>query len=200
MSVSPEELACRRWRPFRKAVEKRDRLVRELNETTERIVAARERLPAAEQADREAFAAALAAGRDEPERAATALAGELERLQRRVEACQLAVTACEGEIVQLRTEHGPGWLREAQTEFTRAREAYEQALAAADHARVKLEQEAALCAFVAGNHVGLRLASNLSIPIAGVEGADQRVPAAGVLEAMRDAVTDLELDVLTTRA
>ena len=170
-----------------------------LSETNERIAALRERLPQAEQADREAFAAALTQGKEEPDRGAAALVDELERLQRRTEACQLAIVAAEGEIGQLRNENGRGWLREAQSEFARAREAYERALVEADEARERLEQEAALCAFVAGQ-AAPRLAPSLSVPTPGVEGAAHSVPAAGVLEALRDQLADLELDVLTTRA
>jgi hypothetical protein len=49
--VNPEDLAREKWRPVAKAVEKRDRLGRELSETNEHLVRLRNELPQSEQAD-----------------------------------------------------------------------------------------------------------------------------------------------------
>jgi hypothetical protein len=61
--MNPEDLARERWRPAAKAVEKRNRLAEELSVTNERLAALRAELPRAEEADREAYATAIAAKR-----------------------------------------------------------------------------------------------------------------------------------------
>jgi hypothetical protein len=90
-------------------------------------------------------------------------------------------------------------MREAQAEFNRVpvrvisrRSTKPTMPASGSSKRLRLSR------FVAGA-AAPRLASSLNVHTAGVEGPGQVVPAAGVLEALRDQLVDLDLAVLTTR-
>jgi hypothetical protein len=69
--MNPEDLARQKWRSVEKAALKRNRLVQELSETNERLLRLREELPQTEQADREAYAQALSAGKPGSARASS---------------------------------------------------------------------------------------------------------------------------------
>jgi hypothetical protein len=146
--MNPEDLGCQRWRPLKKAVEQRTRLVRESNETNERLLALRAELPQAEKADSEAFAAALAAGKPEPERKSEQISAQIENMARRADACSVAIENAENEIRRLRNENGPAWRREQFRTIAKKHAAYEKGIRELEEAREALADEVALAGWI----------------------------------------------------
>jgi DNA repair exonuclease SbcCD ATPase subunit len=148
--MNPEDLARRRWRRIAKAVEKRNRLGAELAKTNERLVLLRNELPQAEQADRAAFAAALAAGKAEPDRMAEQVAANIAVEERRSEALQTAVQQAESELQKLCEQNRTGWYRDTLAAIGKAHRIYEEAIEAVAQAREGLADEVALADWIRG--------------------------------------------------
>jgi hypothetical protein len=146
--MNPEDLGCLRWRPLKKAVEQRTRVVNELNETNVRLAALREQLPQSEQADREAYAVAVAKGEPEPERKTVELATAIEAEERRAEACGRAVENAEAEIRRLRNENNSAWRRQQFRAIAKAHAAYQETIRQLEQARETLADEVALVAWI----------------------------------------------------
>jgi hypothetical protein len=147
--VNPEDLARTRWRPVAKAVEERNGLGRELAETNEHLVQLRNELQQAEQADRAAFAVAIAAGKAEPERRAEQIAASIEAEERRSEALQTAVLTAESDLQKLR-EQNPAWYRDTLAAIAKAHRAYQEAIRTLAVAREALADEVALADWIRG--------------------------------------------------
>jgi hypothetical protein len=148
--VNPEDLARTKWRPVEKAAAKRDRLGRELAETNEHLVRLRNELPQVEHADREAFAAALAAGKAEPDRLAEQVAANIAAEERRSKALQTAVQQAESELQKLCEQNRPGWYRDTLAAIGKAHWVYEEAIDAVARAREGLADEVALADWIRG--------------------------------------------------
>jgi hypothetical protein len=146
--MNPEDLGCKRWRSLKKVIEQRSRLVRELNETNERLLALQAKMPQAEQADREGYATAIAAGKPEPERKAGQITAQIETEQRRAEACQVAIENAERDVRRLRSENGPAWRREQFRAIAKAHAAYRADIRRLEAARETLADEVALVAWI----------------------------------------------------
>lgn len=146
--MSPEDLARQRWKAVNKKVEERNQLVHKLNETNDRLVRLRDELPRAEQADREAFAAALAQDKAEPERRVEQITAGIEREQRRAEACALGIENAEQELRTLCKKNGL-WRRETLRTIATARLDYEEGIRKLEAAREALAGEVALIGWLA---------------------------------------------------
>jgi hypothetical protein len=147
--LNPEDIARKRWRPVRKALEEREKLEAELTQAGERFAALQSELQHAEQADREAYAAAIAAGKDEPVRKVEQLAIRIEAEQRRVDACVLAVEKAGAELNKLRAENRSAWRKEALAKIAEAHSAYEQSIRLLAERRETLADEVALHGWIA---------------------------------------------------
>jgi hypothetical protein len=148
--VNPEDVARQRWRPVAKAVEKRNRLGAELIKANERLVRLRNELPQAEQADREAFAVALAAGKAEPDRMSEQVAANIAAEERRSHALQTAVQQAESELQKLCEQNRPNWFRDTLAAIGKAHRTYEEAIDAVAQAREGLADEVALADWIRG--------------------------------------------------
>jgi uncharacterized membrane protein YqiK len=146
--LNPEDLGCQRWRPLKKAVGQRNRVVRESNETNGRLAALRERLPQSEQADREAYAVAVAKGEPEPERKTVELRAAIEAEQRRAEACAQAVENSEAAIGRLRNENNSAWRKQQFRAIAKAHAAYQETIRQLEQARETLADEVSLVAWI----------------------------------------------------
>ena len=146
--MNPEDLARRRWKAVNKKVEERERLVQELNQASDCLAALREELPRAEQADREAFAAALAQGKPEPARSATELAAKIESEERRAEAAAFGIETTERELRELCAANGD-WRSETLRAIAKKRSAYQKSIAQLEPDREALADEVALIGWLA---------------------------------------------------
>jgi hypothetical protein len=165
--VNPEDLARERWRPAAKTVEKRNRLGEELRVTNERLVALRAELPRAEEADREAYATAIAAGdKAEPGRKAEQLAARIEADERRAEACRAAIENAENELRKLRVDNRSAWRKSTIGTIVKAHLAYQESIRRVEAAREALADEVALDGWVTdgigASHVLDRLGGEIS--------------------------------------
>jgi hypothetical protein len=150
-----------------KDVANRDRLGGELAETNEHLVQLRNELQQAEQADRAAFAVALAAGKPEPRRTAEQIAASIEVEERRSEALQTAVQTAESELQELRQQN-PAWYRDTLAAIAKAHGAYQEAIRTLAVAREALADEVALADWIRGG-VGV---SPILDSLAGRNGAE----------------------------
>ena len=145
MTTAPEDLARQRWRPAAKAVEKRNRLGEELRVTLERLAALRAELPRAEEADPEAYAAAITTGdRAEPGRKAEQLTASIEAEERRAEACRTAVEQAESDLGKLRVENRRAWRKATFSTIAKAHLDYQESIRKVEAAREALADEVAL--------------------------------------------------------
>jgi hypothetical protein len=143
--MNPEDLARQRWRPVAKAAEKRSRLGDELRVTNERLVGLRAELPRAEEADREAYATAIAAGdKAEPGRKAEQLATRIEAEERRAEALRLAIEKTESELRKLRNENRSACRKSTIATIAKAQLDYQESIRRVEAAREALADEVAL--------------------------------------------------------
>jgi hypothetical protein len=163
--MNPEDLGCQRWRPLRRAVEQRNRLVRELNETNKRLTALREQLPRAAQTDREAYAAELAQGKAEPERQAEQITAGIEIEQRRAEACILGIENAERELRKLCGSNA-AWRSEQLRSIAKARSAYQDSIRRLEADRDALGNEVTLFGWLRTGDVGSPVRDGLSGHIA----------------------------------
>lgn len=163
--MNPEDIAVQRWRPVRKAVDQRNRLVRELNETNQRLAVLQAELPQAAQADRENFATAIAAGKNEPERKVEQVTARIETEQRRAEACALGVENAERELRSLCSRNAT-WRGETQRSIVKARSAYQAAIAGLEAAREGLADEVGLLDWLRSGSVASSVNDKLSGHIA----------------------------------
>lgn len=147
--MNPLDIARRRWRPLRKALEEREKLERELTQAGERLVALQSELSQAEQDDREAYAAAIAAGKDEPPRRAEQLAVRIEAEQRRVDACVRAVENANAKLGGLRAENRTAWRKDTLAKIAEAHAAYEETIRLLEQRREALADEVALHGWIA---------------------------------------------------
>lgn len=147
--MNPLDLARHRWRPLRKALEEREKLERELTQAGERLVALQSELSQAEQDDRKAYAAAIAAGKDEPPRKAEQLAVRIEAEQRRVNACVMAVENASAALDTLRVENATAWRKDTLAKIAEAHAAYEESIRLLEQRREELADEVALHGWIA---------------------------------------------------
>ena len=119
-------------------------------ETNERLVRLRNQLPLVEQADRAAFAAALAAGKAEPDRMADQVAANIAAEERRSEALQTAVKQAESDLQKISEQNRPGWYRDSLAAIGKAHRIYEEAIDAVAQAREGLADEVALADWIRG--------------------------------------------------
>lgn len=150
--MNPNDLARSRWRPVRKALEEQEKLSLELTQAGERLAALQGELPAAEQADREAYAAAIAVGKDEldePPRKADQLATRIDAEQRRVNACVTAVENANAKLDKLRADNRSAWRKEQLGKIAEAHRAYEDSIRLVAERREALADEVALHGWLA---------------------------------------------------
>jgi hypothetical protein len=147
--VNPQDLARERWRPVRKALEEQEKLSLELTQAGERLAALQSELSQAKDADREAYAAAIAAGRAEPVRKAEQLAIRIEAEQRRVDACVTAVENANAKLDKLRAENRSAWRKDALAKIAAAHSAYEESIRLLEQRREQLAGEVALHGWIA---------------------------------------------------
>jgi tetratricopeptide (TPR) repeat protein len=146
--LNPVDLARKRWKPVRKALEERERLEAELTQAGERLAALQGELQQAAQDDREAYAAAIAAGQDEPVRKVEQLAIRIEAEQRRVDACALAVERANDELNRLRGENRSAWHKDTLAKIAEAHGAYEESIRLLERCREALADEVALAGWI----------------------------------------------------
>ena len=147
--MNPQDLARKRWKPVRKALEKCEELGLELSQVGERIAALQGELSQAQDADREAYAEAIAAGRDEPVRKAEQLAIRIEAEQRRFDACVTAVENANARLDKLRAENRSAWRKDALAGIAKTHSAYEESIRRLAECREALAAEVALHGWVA---------------------------------------------------
>jgi hypothetical protein len=165
--MNPEDLARQRWRPAAKAVERRNRFGEGLGVTNERLVGLRAELPRAEEADREAFAQAIAEGdKAEPRWKAEQLAARIEADERRAEARRLAIENAENELRKLRVDNRSAWRKSTIGTIVKAHLAYQESIRRVEAAREALADEVALDGWVTdgigASHVLDRLGGEIS--------------------------------------
>jgi DNA repair exonuclease SbcCD ATPase subunit len=146
--VNPVDLARKRWKPVRKALEERERLEAELTAAGARLSALQDERQEAAQDDREAYAAAIAAGQDEPVRKVEQLAIRIEAEQRRVDACVLAVERASAELDRLRAVNRSVWHKDTLAKIAEAHGAYEESIRLLEQRREALADEVALAGWV----------------------------------------------------
>jgi hypothetical protein len=173
-ALNPVDLARKRWKPVRKALEHCEELGLELSQVGERLAALRGELSQAKEADREAYAAAIAAGRDEPARQAEQLAIRIEAEQRRFDACVTAVENANAKLDKLRAENRSAWRKEALAKIAEAHSAYEQSIRLLAERREALADEVALHGWIADGIGVSPITDSLSGRIA--PGRDGRQP------------------------
>jgi hypothetical protein len=147
--LNPADIARKRWRPVRKALEEREKLEAELTQAGARLAALQGELQQAEQEDRESYAAAIAAGKGEPVRKAEQLAIRIEAEQRRVDACVLAVEKAGNELNKLRAENRSAWSKDSLAKIAEAHLAYEASIRQVEQRRDALADEVALHGWIA---------------------------------------------------
>ena len=146
--MNPVDIARQRWRPVRKAIEEREKLEAELTQAGERLAALQGELQQAAKDDREAFAAAIAAGKDEPPRKVEQLTVRIEAEQRRVDALVLAVENANAKLDTLRAENRSAWHKDTLAQIARAHAAYEEVIRLLGERREALADEVALAGWV----------------------------------------------------
>jgi hypothetical protein len=147
--VNPQDLARKRWKPVRKALEEQEKLGLELTQAAERLAALQDQLQQAGQADREAYAAAIAAGKAEPVRKAEQLAIRIEAEQRRVDACVTAVENANAKLDKLRAENRSAWSKDALALIAEKHLAYEESIRRLAECREALADAVALHGWIA---------------------------------------------------
>lgn len=172
MSVNPTDIARGRWRPLRKALEKQERLSLELTQAGERLAALQGELAQAQREDREAFAEALAAGKDEPVRKVEQLAVRIEAEQRRVDAYVTAVENANADVDKLRTENANAWRKDTLGKIAETHNAYEASIREVERCREALADEVALHGWISDG-IGVSpirdALSGRTVPVAGRE-------------------------------
>lgn len=152
--MNPQDLARQRWKPVRKALEEQEELGLKLSQAADRLAALREELQQAGQTDREAYPAAIAAGKPEPPRKAEQLAVAIEAEQRRVDACAMALESISVKLDRLRTENRSAWRKDALGMIAEAHFAYEECIRLLPERREALADAVALHAWV-GDGIGI---------------------------------------------
>lgn len=109
---------------------------RKLGQEQQTLTRQRAKLDAERQqalrADREAYAAALRAGKDEPsKRAVTPVADRLEQIGRRIDAIDLALDGAFAELVEVARAHRGEWTKRAGADTATRRQAATDAVVAA---------------------------------------------------------------------
>jgi hypothetical protein len=160
--LNPADLARKRWRPVRKALEQCEALGLELSQAGERLAALQSELSQAKDTDREAYAAAIAAGKDEPVRKAEQLFIQIEAEQRRFDACVTAVENANAELDKLRAENRSAWRKDSLAKITEAHLAYEASIRLLEQRREALADEVALHGWIADGIGGSPIRDALS--------------------------------------
>jgi hypothetical protein len=135
--------------------------------TNQRLAELEAELPRAEEADREAFATAIAAGdKAEPGRKAEELTARIDAEERRAEACRAAVENAETELRKLRVDNRSAWRKATIGTIAKAHLAYEESIRGVEAAREALVDEVALAGWIAdgigASHVVDRLGGQIS--------------------------------------
>ena len=142
---NPEDLACSRFKPVAKALEKIARLGTELAETRAQVEHLKNERKDAAQRDRQSYANAIVAAKPRPaKREEEKVIAELEDAELKAEALALAVDAALDERARLLEQNRSGWRRQSMRELARARSRYESAIAELEAARDALSGEATL--------------------------------------------------------
>jgi hypothetical protein len=170
--MNPLDLARQRWRPLRKALEKREQLELELTQAGGRLAALQGELQQAAHDDREAYAAAIAAGKDEPARKTEQLAVRIEAEQRRVDACVRAVENATATVDTLRAENRTAWRKDVLAKIAEAHGAYEASIREVERCREALADEVGLAGWLSDGIGVSPIRDALSGRIAPVEGRD----------------------------
>jgi hypothetical protein len=152
--LNPVDIARKRWKPVRKALEQCEALGLELSQAGERLAALQSELSQAKDTDREAYAAAIAAGKDEPVRKAEQLATQIEAEQRRFDACVTAVENANAELDKLRAENRSAWRKDSLAKIAEAHIAYEASIHQVEQCREALADEVALYGWI-GDGIGV---------------------------------------------
>jgi hypothetical protein len=196
--VSPQALLAQRQRAYGKAQDRHARALEKQRLAGERVQALERELADAEDEDRRTLGEALVDGTKPParktERARTALA----EAKAELEALQFAAERAGQVVDRMPTERRREWLSQATRDFEAARGEYERLLGLLAEARERVDEEAGLLDFlIAGQSgVSVRMPSIVRVHAAGVEGLYHDVKVADVLEALRDELSDLELDAI----
>jgi hypothetical protein len=185
--MNPVDLARQRWRPLRKALEKREQLELELTQAGERLLALQGELQQAAHEDRDAYAAAIAAGKDEPARKTEQLAVRIEAEQRRVDACVTAVENASAEVDKLRAENANPWRRDTIGRIAEAHGAYEESIREVERCREALADEVALHGWISDGIGVSPIRDVLAGRTAPVEGREPLSFARTVRELREDA-------------
>lgn len=129
------------WPPLQKAVATYDRLREEQNVTQRRVYDLTQELERSREKDRQTYAKAIAAGKDDPGTPAEdKTRGEHHDAQRRLEALGLAVENAERALVDVVDEHRENWTDEAGGEVEQARQEFANAVEAVAAAAEKLAE------------------------------------------------------------
>jgi hypothetical protein len=147
--MNPVDLARKRWKPVRKALEQCEALGLELSQASERLAALQSELSQAKDTDREAYAAAIAAGKDEPVRKAEQLAIQIEAEQRRFDACVTAVEHANAELDKLRAENRSAWRKDSLAKIAKAHGDFEESIRLVEQCREALADEVTLHGWIA---------------------------------------------------
>lgn len=176
--MNPQDLARQRWKPVRKALEEQEDLGRKLNQAGDRLAALRDELQQAKQTDREAYAAAIAAGKAEPARKAEQLAVAIEDEQRLFDACATALESASAKLDKLRTENRSAWRKDALGIIAETHSAYEECIRLLPERREALADAVALHAWV-GDGIGIALSGTRSpaVPVLSTDVSPCRLSA-----------------------
>jgi hypothetical protein len=160
MSTAPESLAAERFRELRKADEKVQKLGQDLAEAREVVGVLTNKKAAAARRDKEAYAAALGAGKGRPsKREEPEVGAALEDAEVRSEALKLAIDAALDERARLLKANHPAWRLKATRKLAKAKRRYDDAIAELENARDGLSDEASLLGWLDGG-AGIEAASD----------------------------------------
>jgi hypothetical protein len=125
--VNPEELACRRWRPVKRIVERRDALASQMTAANTQANLLRDKHAQAIQTDRAVRAQGLAAGKRVDSNEAESVRAALEHAERQAADLQTALQVVERDLVELRNAERETWQAERVTMLVRAEQDLQQA-------------------------------------------------------------------------
>lgn len=146
--LNPVDLGRRRWKSLRKALETQEEMSLKLTEAGAHLAELQNELPAAKDADRAAYAEAIAAGKEEPPRSAERLAIRIEDAQRHLDACVTAVENANATVDKLRVENRKDWTKDTLAKIAEAHSQYEDSIRRVAECREALADEVALAGWI----------------------------------------------------
>ena len=196
--MSVNELLEQRHKEYAQALERARRAEQARSEAGEHVRKLEAELADAEMHDRVALGDALIDKGKAPAARASKVRAKLDRAREEFEALGYAAERAHRLVEEVPAKNRAGWLAEANGNFQRIREQYAGALDQAFRLRAELGAELELISYLAGGEAH-HLPHELRVSVSGVDGLQKTVPAADVLEALRDEATVFEFQQLTTR-